>query len=108
MYVYIHIYMCVCHARSAPCRSIHYIIAKGTLDDRLWPMLERKLSVVSQTLDGAGAGGAEGMGSAAEASVIVAPNAHGHARIDRIFQAVPPPAHRAGDVQLVPRTIRTP
>jgi hypothetical protein len=97
----------VCHARSAPCRSIHYIIAKGTLDDRLWPMLERKLSVVSQTLDGAGAGGAEGMGSAAEASVIVAPNAHGHARIDRIFQAVPPPAHRAGDVQLVPRTIRT-
>lgn len=28
--------------------SIHYLLAKGTIDDALWPLLQRKLNVLSQ------------------------------------------------------------
>ncbi len=32
--------------------NIHYLVAKGTLDERVWRMLERKLSVLGSTLNG--------------------------------------------------------
>jgi SNF2 family DNA or RNA helicase len=31
---------------------IEYAVARGTLDDRLWPVLQRKLGIVSTTVDG--------------------------------------------------------
>ncbi|EGG19971.1 SNF2-related domain-containing protein [Cavenderia fasciculata] len=32
--------------------NIHYLIGKGTLDDRIWPMICNKLEVIGETLDG--------------------------------------------------------
>ena len=36
--------------------NIHYLVARGTLDERVWRMVERKHSVLGRTLDGAAAG----------------------------------------------------
>jgi hypothetical protein len=32
--------------------EVHYLLAKGTLDDIIWPMISRKLTVVGTTLNG--------------------------------------------------------
>ena len=36
--------------------NIHYLVARGTLDERVWRMVQRKHSVLGRTLDGAAAG----------------------------------------------------
>jgi SWI/SNF-related matrix-associated actin-dependent regulator 1 of chromatin subfamily A len=36
----------------ASCVNVHYLLGEGTLDDVIWPLIHRKLSVVGMTLDG--------------------------------------------------------
>ena len=33
--------------------SVHYLVAAGTVDDIIWPLIERKMTVLGETMDGA-------------------------------------------------------
>ena len=40
--------------------QVRYLIAPGSIDDAMWPLLGRKLQVVGRTLDGNATGSATG------------------------------------------------
>ena len=42
------------------CVQVRYLIAPGTIDDAMWPLLGRKLQVVGKALDGHATGSATG------------------------------------------------
>ncbi len=42
------------------CVQVRYLIAPGTVDDAMWPLLGRKLQVVGKALDGHATGTATG------------------------------------------------
>ena len=42
------------------CVQVRYLIAPGSIDDAMWPLLGRKLQVVGRTLDGDATGSATG------------------------------------------------
>lgn len=42
------------------CVQVRYLIAPGTVDDAMWPLLARKLQVVGKALDGHATGTATG------------------------------------------------
>lgn len=43
------------------CVQVRYLIAPGTIDDAMWPLLGRKLQVVGKALDGHATGSATGI-----------------------------------------------
>ena len=45
------------------CVQVRYLIAPGTVDDAMWPLLGRKLQVVGKALDGHATGTATGKSS---------------------------------------------
>ena len=51
------------------CVQVRYLIAPGTVDDAMWPMLGRKLQVVGKALDGHATGTATGKTSAVDVSL---------------------------------------
>ena len=42
------------------CVQVRYLIAPGTIDDAMWPLLGKKLEVVGKALDGHATGSATG------------------------------------------------
>lgn len=43
------------------CVQVRYLIAPGTIDDAMWPLLGKKLQVVGKALDGHATGTATGV-----------------------------------------------
>eukprot|EP00474_Spongospora_subterranea_P011033 CRZ11491.1 hypothetical protein [Spongospora subterranea] len=56
------------------CVNISYLLAKGTLDDIMWPLLQRKLSVCNEAVD-AGKGNSMRVQFDRVADNVVSPNA---------------------------------
>ncbi len=54
------------------CVQVRYLIAPGTIDDAMWPLLGRKLQVVGKALDGHATGTATGKTSPMDDSLRIA------------------------------------
>ncbi|DBA88569.1 TPA: hypothetical protein ACH3X2_005037 [Trebouxia sp. C0005] len=74
------------------CVQVRYLIAPGTVDDAMWPLLARKLQVVGKALDGHATGTATGLqiSDASSFSDYIPTDSH------QVATAAPPPLARAG------------
>lgn len=74
------------------CVQVRYLIAPGTVDDAMWPMLGRKLQVVGKALDGHATGTATGLqiSDASSFSDYIPTDSH------QVATAAAPPFTRTG------------